>query len=88
MKILYELNIDCDQKFNASDFPDTIEVLRAGKKPFVFHPVAIQTQDLYGRLKEAESLLDDANYLLISAKLTIRAKLKTKITEYFERFKQ
>ena len=84
MKILYELNIDCDQKFNASDFPDTIEVLRAGKEPFVFHPVAIQTQDLYGRLKEAESLLLDCNDQLLAHCST----LKTGIDEYFERNKQ
>ena len=88
MKILYELDIDCDQKFNANDFPSQIEVLRSGEKPLMFRPVAIQTQDLYGILKEAESLLDDTKFLLISAKLNTRAKLKEKITEYLTRFKQ
>ena len=60
MKILYELDLQDDQKFNADDFPPQIEILRAGKKPFIIKPVAIQTQDIYNRLNEAEALLKRA----------------------------
>ena len=57
MKILYELNLNDDQKFNASDFPDKFEILRKGKDPLVFKPVTIELQTIYSRLMEAEELL-------------------------------
>jgi len=82
MKILYELNLQDDQKFNASDFPDQVEILRAGKPPVVFRPVAIQLQDIYSRLNEADALLELAEQ---SEGIYF---LNGQINDYFNRYKQ
>lgn len=61
MKILYELKITEETGFHAKDFPDRFEILRKGKTPLVFKPVAIETQDMYSRLIEAERILRRIN---------------------------
>ena len=85
MKILYQLDLQDDQKFNASDFPDTIEILREGKNPFIIRPVSIQVQDMYARLDEAEELLKKA---LKGYDVVIRARVNMAINEYFDRYEQ
>jgi len=82
MKILYELEIDCDQKFNANDFPSQIEVLRSGSTPLVFKPVVLQTQDIYSKLQEADELLKIVANKLRSANLT------KSVYDYLNRNKQ
>jgi len=57
MKILYESIITKDTGFSADEFPDRFEILRPGKTPLVFKPVAIDLQAIYARLQEAEELL-------------------------------
>ena len=57
MKILYESIITKETGFTATDFPDRFEILRKGKTPLVFKPVAIDLQTAYARLEEAEILL-------------------------------
>ena len=57
MKILYELVITEETGFTATDFPDRFEILRKGKTPLVFKPVAIDLQTIYSQLQEAEKLL-------------------------------
>ncbi len=84
MKILYQLDLQDDQKFNASDFPDTIEILREGKKPFIIRPVSIQVQDIYARLHEAEALLQRCNEFGLSIQEEI--DLDKDINEYFDRY--
>lgn len=88
MKILYELVITEEIGFTASDFPDRFEILRKGKTPLVWKPVAIQTQEIYSRLVEAEQLLKDSECLLLLARRSTRSKLKTAISEYFEKHSQ
>lgn len=89
MKILYELVITEETGFTASDFPDRFEILRGkGRTPLVWKPVAIQTQEIYSRLVEAEQLLKDSECLLILARRSTRSKLKTAISEYFEKHSQ
>ena len=79
MKILYQLEITKETGFSATDFPDRFEILRKGKKPFVFKPVAIDLQTIYARLQEAEELLKD---------VILQPFDSRKIDEYFERHTQ
>ncbi len=88
MKILYVLEITTETGFTASDFPDRFEILREDKTPLVFKPVAIQTQEIYSRLDEANQLLKDSECSLISAQSATRSKLKSAINEYFNRYSQ
>lgn len=79
MKILYELKITEETGFTATDFPDRFEILRPGKTPLVFKPVAIDLQAIYTRLNEAEWILKQA--------FTIDP-LNATIDKYFERHVQ
>ena len=81
MKILYELDLQDDQKFKAGDFPDKIEILRQDQKPVVLKPVAISVQDLYSRANEAEKLLKKMRFIP-------QRFIGSAVREYFERFKQ
>ena len=80
MKILYELVITEETGFTASDFPDRFEILRKGKTPLVFKPVAITTQDIYSRLDEAEKILKIA--------IDNECRIDSAAFEYFERHPQ
>ncbi|NHZ85832.1 MAG: hypothetical protein GWP19_08120 [Planctomycetia bacterium] len=86
MKILYELKITEETGFSADDFPDHFEILRKGKTPLVFKPVALSIQDIYSRLIEAEALLKQS--LDLPDGLSARAKHARNIDEYFERHEQ
>lgn len=79
MKILYVLNITEETGFTATDFPDRFEILRKGKTPLVFKPVAIQTQEMYSRLVEAEFILKQ---------VYVNYPLNATIDKYFERNSQ
>lgn len=79
MKILYELVITEETGFTASDFPDRFEILRPGKTPLVFKPVAINLQTVYSRLNEAEWILK---------KVFTNDPLNATIDKYFERHVQ
>lgn len=79
MKILYQLEITKETGFRAKDFPDRFEILREGKTPLVFKPVAIKTQEMYSRLDEAEALLRQ------TAQSEGRWFLNGEIDDYFKR---
>ena len=88
MKILYELVITEETGFSADDFPDHFEILREGKTPLVFKPVALRIQDIYSRLDEAEVILKDIQKntgWTIQDDVILRAR---SIDEYFERHEQ
>lgn len=88
MKILYELNITEETGFTASDFPDRFEILREGKTPLVWKPVALSMQDIYNRLNEAEELLKQARNINDEAMRFKLDILSNTINEYFERYSQ
>ena len=93
MKILYQLILKDDESFKAKDFPDRFEILRKGKPPLVFKPVAIRTREIYSRLNEAEELLRQAKGLNEIFKVNsdgggLHFKLETAIDQYFERHEQ
>ena len=96
MKILYQLEITEETGFTATDFPDKLEILREGKSPLVFKPVALSMQDIYSRLNEAEALLkkldDEIGELWGTFYSTDTERLIGKniayIDKYFERHSQ
>lgn len=89
MKILYELNLNDDQKFNASDFPDKFEILRKGKDPLVFKPVSIELQTIYNRLMEAEELLHKADEFIVLCPRSMWGQgLLKNHQNYFKRYTQ
>lgn len=91
MKILYVLEITEEAGFHASDFPDRFEILRKGKTPLIFKPVAIRTQEMYSRLNEAEALLAEIQK---NTSWTIHddsipnPQVRRSIDQYFERYSQ
>ena len=97
MKILYELVITEETGFTASDFPDRFEILRKDKTPLVFKPCALNVQEMYNRLNEAEALLIQAKGLneIFTYKGhpqnegdEIHFELESDINEYFDRYLQ
>ena len=82
MKILYVFDTKDHDVFKMSDLPNTIEILRKDRKPVVLKPVAIQIQDIYSRLNEAETLLELAEQ---SEGIYF---LNGQINDYFNRYKQ
>ena len=99
MKILYQLEITKETGFTASDFPDRFEILRKDKTPLVFKPCALNVQEMYNRLNEAEEILKEVqeNETTIITGENCSAtgiieedfiKLDTAINEYFDRYSQ
>ena len=86
MKILYELVITEETGFTATDFPDRFEILRKGKTPLVFKPVAINLQTIYARLNETEEILKKTRNGM--SDILTKVELKVDIDEYFERHAQ
>ena len=90
MKILYELVITEETGFTATDFPDRFEILRGkGKTPLVFKPVAINLQDIYARLQEAEEQLKESNeFIKMCPKSILGSLLINENGRYFDRHVQ
>ena len=86
MKILYELEITKETGFTATDFPDRFEILRKGKTPLVFKPVAIDLQTIYARLQEAEEILKKTRNGM--SDILTKVELKVDIDDYFDRHAQ
>lgn len=82
MKILYQLILEDNESFKASDFPDRFEILREGKTPLVWKPVAISMQDIYNKLNEAEQLLKEIKENINFIPIHIA------IDKYFKRYSQ
>ena len=91
MKILYESTITKDTGFTATDFPDRFEILREGKTPLVFKPVAISMQEMYSRLNEAEQLLKaiqkNTSWTIHNNSIP-NPQVRRSIDQYFERHAQ
>ncbi len=92
MKILYELVITEETGFTATDFPDRFEILRKGKTPLVFKPVAMDLQTIYSRLVEAEALLkraiESSGWFINKDQPQVAPPLNRAINEYFDRHAQ
>lgn len=89
MKILYQLEITEETGFTATDFPDRFEILRPGKTPLVFKPVAINLQDIYARLVEAEKLLKESDeFIKMCPKSMLGSLLLNKNRSYLDRHAQ
>ena len=87
MKILYQLEITKETGFSADDFPDRFEILRKDKTPLVFKPCALNVQEMYNRLNEAEEILKSATALIGDCPEHALIINKT-INEYFDRYSQ
>ena len=85
MKILYVFDSQDHEVFKMSDLPDRFEILRKGKKPIVFKPAAIQMQDLYARLNEAERLLKEIVDWNVQDDSLINSNVRRAVDKYFER---
>ncbi len=88
MKILYELVITEETGFTATDFPDRFEILRKGKTPLVFKPVAIDLQTIYSRLHEAEILLRLVKNINDKTTVFQIDALNKTVNQYFDRHTQ
>ncbi len=83
MKILYESIITKETGFTATDLPDRFDILRKGKTPLVFKPVAIDLQTIYARLQEAEGILKKTRSGM--SDILTKVELKVDIDDYFDR---
>ena len=91
MKILYVFDTQDHETFTLSELPETVEILRTGKKPVMFRPAVMQIQDIYTRLNEAEALLTEIQK---NTSWTIHddsipnPQVRKSIDEYFSKYKQ